>query len=103
MRLGRSASGGVTPSVLVAPPASTVPRERPVPRSRILLPALAGVDLVLFLTSGIPRFRDATSGADLVISDVAWFGFLAGLLTLVVLAAVALTRRLRVTHQGETR
>lgn len=73
------------------------------PRSRVLLPAIAAVDVLLFLGSGIPRFRDADSGVDLVVSDVLWFGFLAGLLTLVVLAVVALARRLRPRHQGDTR
>jgi hypothetical protein len=72
-------------------------------RSRALLPAVAIVDVVLFMLSGIPRFRDAESGVDLAVGDVIWFGFLAGLLTLVVLAVVALARRLRPRHQGETR
>lgn len=72
-------------------------------RSRALLPAVVAADVVLFLMSGIPRFRDADSGADLVIGDVLWFGFLVGLLAVVVLAAVAVTRRFRLHHQGETR
>lgn len=72
-------------------------------RSRALLPAVALVDIALFLLSGIPRFRDAESGVDLVVGDVLWFGFLAGLLAVVALAAVALTRRFRLHHQGETR
>jgi hypothetical protein len=71
-------------------------------RSRVLLSAVV-VDVALFLLSGIPRFRDADSGVDLVVSDVLWFGFLAGLLSLVVLAAVALARRFRPRHQGESR
>jgi hypothetical protein len=72
-------------------------------RSRALLPAVALADVVLFMLSGIPRLRDARSGVDLVVGDVVWFGFLAGLLTVVVLAALALTRRLRLRHQGEAR
>lgn len=72
-------------------------------RSRALLPAVVLVDVALFMMSGIPRFRDAESGAALAIGDVIWFGFLAGLLAVVVLAVVALTRRFRLHHQGETR
>jgi hypothetical protein len=71
-------------------------------RSRVLL-AIVAVDIVLFLGSGIPRFRDADSGVDLVVGDVLWFGFLAGLLAVVVLAVVAIARRFRLHHQGETR
>jgi hypothetical protein len=72
-------------------------------RSRALLPAVVLVDVALFMMSGIPRFRDAESGVDLAVGDVIWFGFLAGLLAAVVLAAVALTRRFRLHHQGEIR
>ena len=72
-------------------------------RSRILLLTVAVVDIVLFAMSGMPRFRDADSGVDLVVSDIVWFGFLAGLLTFIVRAAVALTRRFRLRHEGETR
>jgi hypothetical protein len=72
-------------------------------RSRALLPAVVLVDVVLFLLSGIPRYRYAQSGVDLAVGDVIWFGFLAGLLAVIVLAVVALTRRLRLHHQGEIR
>jgi hypothetical protein len=73
------------------------------PRSRVFLPAIVAVDIVLFLGSGIPRFRDADSGVDLVVGDVLWFGFLVGLLAVVILAVVAIARRYRLHHQGETR
>jgi hypothetical protein len=72
-------------------------------RSRALLPAVAIVDVVLFMLSGIPRFRDAKSGVDVAVGDVIWFGFLAGLLTVLMLTAVVLTRRFRLRHQGEIR
>jgi hypothetical protein len=57
--------------------------------------ALAVVDLALFMTSGIPRYRDATTGTDLWIGQICWLGFLVGLLALIVIGVVALTRRLR--------
>lgn len=59
--------------------------------------ALVGVDVLLFLISGVPRFKDAKHGTDLVIGDVVWIGFLLGLLALIVLGVRAVVRRL--THQ----
>lgn len=56
--------------------------------------ALAVIDVVLFLVSGIPAYRDATDGADLVIGQIAWIGFLLGLLALIVLGALAVGRHL---------
>lgn len=57
--------------------------------------ALLAVDVVLFLLSGIPAIKNADHGAALVISDVVWFGFLLGLLALVVTGVRALVVRLR--------
>jgi hypothetical protein len=72
-------------------------------RSRALLPAVAIVDVVLFMLSGIPRFRDAKSGVDVAVGDLIWFGILAGLLTVLLLTAVVHWRRFRLRHQGEIR
>ena len=60
-----------------------------------LLAAVFALDVALFLVSGIPRFKDAAHGADYVVGEVVWFGFLAGALAFVVLAGVATTRTLR--------
>jgi Kef-type K+ transport system membrane component KefB len=57
--------------------------------------ALAVVDLALFMISGVPRFRDATRGADYVVSSIVWFGFLIGALALVVTLVTVLVRRAR--------
>ncbi len=62
------------------------------------LPVLTGLLLVafgLFLVSGIPRFRDASGGLDLVVGSVCWFGFLLLSLLFVAGAVVASVRGLR--------
>lgn len=62
------------------------------------LPVLAGLLVVafgLFLVSGIPRYRDASGGVDLVVGSVAWFGFLALSLLFLVAAVTASVRGLR--------
>lgn len=64
-------------------------------RGLLAIIALAVVDLALFLISGIARFKDATQGADYVIGEVVWLGFLVGLLALIVTVAVVLVRRAR--------
>lgn len=56
---------------------------------------LAVVDLALFMISGVPRFRDATHGADYVIGEIAWAGFLIGALALVITLVTVLVRRAR--------
>jgi hypothetical protein len=61
---------------------------------RARIAALAVIDVALFMISGIPAYRDATHGADLVIGQIAWFGFLLGLLALIVLGALAVGRHL---------
>jgi hypothetical protein len=48
------------------------------------------VTVVAFLASG--ALRNARHGAALVLGDIAWFGFLAGLLTVIVLGGAVLVR-----------
>lgn len=61
-------------------------------RKLMAVVALAVVDFALFMTSGIPRYRDATGGLDNVIGNAVWFGFLIGALTLVVVGVLSLVR-----------
>lgn len=73
-------------------------------RGLMAIIALAIVDLALFLISGVPRFREATHGANYVIGEVVWIGFLVGVLALVVTGVVVLVRRVRGTRRaGVTR
>ena len=64
-------------------------------RGLLAIIALAIVTLALFLTSGVPRFKDATHGADYVIGEICWLGFLIGALALLVTVAVVVVRRVR--------
>jgi hypothetical protein len=64
-------------------------------RGLLAIVALAVVDLALFMISGIPRFRDATRGADYVVGEIVWFGFLIGALALLVALVAVLVRRAR--------
>jgi Na+/H+ antiporter NhaD/arsenite permease-like protein len=64
--------------------------------------ALAVVDFALFMTSGIPRYRDATDGLDNVIGNAVWFGFLIGALTLVVIGVLSLVRLRRRAGMSRT-
>lgn len=57
------------------------------------IPLVAALGLAAFLTSGVGRFKNATHGFDYVVGEIAWLGFLAAALALVVLAAVAVYRR----------
>lgn len=60
------------------------------------LAVLLGTAFVLFMLSGIPRFRDAKdAGWDLYIGDVFWFGFLITALLFLVGAGYTLARRVR--------
>ena len=52
--------------------------------------AVAALGAVLFALGGV--FRNAKHGAEWVVGGVGWFGFLLCVLTLVVLALVALGR-----------
>ena len=56
---------------------------------------LVALDVVLFLLSGVRAIKDADHGAALVLSDVVWFGFLLGLLGIVVTGTLALVARVR--------
>ena len=67
-------------------------------RTALLLLVVA--DVALFLVSGIPAVKDPDGGVATVLSDVVWFGFLLGLLTLLVWGAVAGVRRLRGAAAG---
>jgi hypothetical protein len=60
------------------------------------LAVLLGTAFVLFMLSGIPRYRDAkAAGWDLYIGDVFWFGFLITGLLFVLAVTYTLTRRVR--------
>jgi hypothetical protein len=60
------------------------------------LACLLGTAFVLFMLSGIPRYRDAKDwGWDLFIGDIFWFGFLITALLFLVGAGYMLTRRVR--------
>jgi hypothetical protein len=56
---------------------------------------LAVVDVTLFMISGIKRYKDAHHGANYVISEIVWLGFLLGALTLIVIGIVQLVRSVR--------
>ncbi|MGZ4626578.1 MAG: hypothetical protein ACXV3S_09875 [Kineosporiaceae bacterium] len=62
-------------------------------RGLLAIIALAVVDLALFMISGIPRYKNATHGVDTGVSNIVWFGFLIGALTLIVTLATVLVRR----------
>lgn len=64
-------------------------------RNARILVGLVIADVVLFMISGVPRYRDAKHGADLVIGQVVWIGFLIGTLALLALLAVTAARTLR--------
>jgi hypothetical protein len=49
---------------------------------------------VLFMLSGIPTLKDATSGAWLIVGDITWFGFLLTSLIFVVASLTVVVRRL---------
>ena len=57
-----------------------------------LAAVLLALDVVLFAVSGISRFKDAKHGADLVIGEIVWVGFLAGALALLALVGLAISR-----------
>ena len=69
-------------------------------RNKSGIAALVVIDVTLFMLSGIPRLRDATEGADLVLGQIVWIGFLLGLLALIVLGVLAVAREL--THKEKT-
>ena len=56
---------------------------------------LLALDVVLFLLSGTPAIKNPGPGAAQVLSDIVWFGFLIGLLVLVVTGVLALVTRMR--------
>jgi hypothetical protein len=59
------------------------------------LAGLLVLAFVLFMLSGIPTLKDATSGAWLVVGDITWFGFLLTGLAFVVTGVVVSVRALR--------
>ncbi len=60
------------------------------------LAALLATAFVLFMLSGIPRYRDAKDwGWDLFIGDIFWFGFLITALLFLVGAGYVVARRAR--------
>ena len=69
-------------------------------RNKSGIVALVVIDVTLFMLSGIPHLRDATDGADLVLGQIVWIGFLLGLLALIVLGVLAVAREL--THKEKT-
>ncbi len=48
----------------------------------------------LFMFSGIPTLKDATSGVWLIVGDITWFGFLLAGLIFVVAGLAVVVRRL---------
>jgi hypothetical protein len=58
-------------------------------------------DVALFLISGIPAVKDPDGNVAIVVSNLVWFGFLLGLLTLVVWGVVAGVRRVRRVRAGD--
>lgn len=62
-----------------------------VPRS---IPLVLALDIAALLVSGIPRYKDAQHGLDLVLGEIAWLGFLVGALAVLALTAVAVGRKL---------
>jgi len=64
-------------------------------RGPLAIVALAVIDLALFMISGVPRFRDASRGADYVVGQIVWFGFLIGALALILTLVTVLIRRTR--------
>lgn len=63
-------------------------REHPL-RTLATLLALA---FCFFMASGIPALKNATSGVDLVLGDIAWFGFVILAVLFIVAGAVLLVR-----------
>lgn len=61
------------------------------------IPLTLAVAIAALAVSGIGRFKDAKHGADLVVGDIAWFGFLAATLATLLLAGIAVYRRRRNT------
>jgi hypothetical protein len=67
-------------------------REHPLRTLAVLL----GSAFVLFMLSGIPRYREAKDwGWDLFIGDIFWFGFLITALLFLVGAGYTVARRVR--------
>lgn len=58
------------------------------------IPVVLIVDAALFMASGIPRYKNAKHGADSVIGEIVWLGFLVGALALLALAGTAAARLL---------
>lgn len=63
------------------------------------IPFTLAIAIAALLVSGIGRFKDAQHGVDLVVGDIAWFGFLATALATLVLTGVAIYRR-RARHEA---
>lgn len=60
------------------------------------LAVLLGTAFVLFMLSGIPRYREAKDwGWDLFIGDIFWFGFLITMLLFLLGAGYTVVRRVR--------
>jgi hypothetical protein len=68
---------------------------------RTTLVLLIVADVALFLISGIPAVKDPDGDVAIVVSNLIWFGFLLGLLTLVVWGIVAGVRRVRRVRAGD--
>lgn len=60
-----------------------------------VLGGLLVLAFALFMCSGIPRYKEATSGLDLAIGDVFWFGWMVVFLVFVGCAIYTATRRVR--------
>lgn len=67
------------------------------------IPLVFVLDVAALLVSGVPRFKNAEHGFDYVVGEIAWLGFLAGALAVLVLATVASVRLLARRRGREAR
>ena len=59
------------------------------------IPVALAIAIAALFLSGVHRFKTAHHGLDAVVGEAAWLGFLIAALTVIVLVAVALYRRVR--------
>ena len=60
-----------------------------------LIPLVLALDIALFAISGISRFKNTHHGADALVGQIVWLGFLAGVLVLIALIVTALKHNRR--------
>jgi hypothetical protein len=67
------------------------------------IPVVLVLDVALFMASGISRYKNAKHGADSVIGEIVWLGFLVGALALLALAGTAGARAVQRRRVHEVR